>query len=286
MLTNGEGEGFDDPAFKPKRKNGRSKGKKGEREVAKLCAGWWTLLEPGCEFRSTPSSGGWATPQLRGHFKVAGDLTTTAKRWPFTVEVKRREAWVLARLYLAKPSPVWGWWKQACKAAQEEGRAPILFLRHNSPGGGHAPEWFVLLPDWLSELVPRLDNWSQMDAILAGMVSPMLTTWEALARVAPKAIIRACRAHASPPALAASPTLPKLMPSQPLPKPRKARQRPAQADASSPLGQYPNTAGGLTVQLQAIGVHLATPRRPRIAASSSTKPPKRRANASGPASSD
>lgn len=126
--------------------NGRSKGKGGEREAARLCAGWWSAIEPGVQFVSTPQSGGWATPKLRGAFKAAGDLMTTSVRWPFSVEVKRREGWSWATLLARKQSPVWGWWDQCLKAAGEEGRVPLLLLRHNSPSSHAQEPWHIGLP--------------------------------------------------------------------------------------------------------------------------------------------
>jgi hypothetical protein len=111
--------------------NSRAKGKRGERELARLLEAWWGKLEPGCEFRSTPSSGGWATPELRGHFLVAGDLVTTATRFPLTVECKLRESWSWAPLLAGRRSPVWGWWRQCERAALEEGRHPALFFRRS-----------------------------------------------------------------------------------------------------------------------------------------------------------
>lgn len=174
-----------------KRKNGRAKGKIAEREVAAMVAAWWAAVEPGCEFRSTPSSGGWATPQLRGHFKVAGDLTTTAKRWPFTVEVKRREAWNFANVSRGKASPVWSWWRQACKAADEESRVPILFLRKNS----RTPEWFVILPALGFDWVPHFDK---ADVPGPGCsIRSILTSWDVLRSLPLQRIIKACRAYVS-----------------------------------------------------------------------------------------
>jgi len=111
--------------------NSRAKGRRAEREVGKLLQQWWQQVEPGCQFCSTPSSGGWATPELRGHFKVSGDLTTTAQRFPWTVEVKFREGWSLENLERAKPSPVWGWWEQALEQAHEQRAWPMLWLRHS-----------------------------------------------------------------------------------------------------------------------------------------------------------
>src|SRR4051812_33410532 len=101
------------------RKNSRAKGNVAEREVAGLLKVWWLPVEPDAEFIRTPLSGGWGGPKLRGEFRASGDLMTTAKRFPFVVEVKRREAWVMKNVLKGQPSPVWGWWRQAQVAALE-----------------------------------------------------------------------------------------------------------------------------------------------------------------------
>lgn len=121
----------------------RGKGKNGEREVAKLLTAWWRQLEPTCIFHSTPQSGGWSSKDVRAEFKTSGDLVTTAKSFPFTIEVKRREQWVEHNLFLGKPSPVWGWWRQALGQAAEQGAGavPMLWLRHNRE------PWLVLVPE-------------------------------------------------------------------------------------------------------------------------------------------
>ena len=69
---------------------------------------------------------------MRGEFKVAGDLTTTAERFPFTIEIKRREGWSEQRLRMGSLSPVWGWWGQVVIAAKEEDRAPMLWFRKSN----------------------------------------------------------------------------------------------------------------------------------------------------------
>jgi hypothetical protein len=224
-----------------KRKNGRAKGAKAELEVARLCVVWWDQVEPGCQFKRTPGSGGWATPEVRGEFKVAGDLTTTAKRWPFTVEVKRREGWVLANLYAAKPSPVWKWWRQACAAASEEGRTPILFLRKNA----RVPEWFVMVPEQqFRDVVPRLCSPLFRPATtLVGDVQPLLTTWETLRSLPVRRIIKACRAVAS--TQADSKTISRFIREvttleqdvEPHPTERRRPRKPRQAGASSRAAQ-------------------------------------------------
>lgn len=123
-------------------KNGREKGAVAEREVAEIVRAWWSKLEPECRFVRTPSSGGWGTPELRGHFQAAGDLMTTAARWPFAVEVKRREKeWSLPSLLNGLPTGAWGWWRQAQAAALEQRGVPMLWMRKSKMG------WLVLVPE-------------------------------------------------------------------------------------------------------------------------------------------
>lgn len=175
--------------------NGRAKGKTGEREVAAFFAAWWGEHEPGCRFVSTPLSGGFSTPAVRGDMKVAGDLCTNAKQWPFTVEVKRREAFVLTRVFAGKPSPVWKWWRQAVRAAREEKRVPFLLFRKNRES-----EWMVMVPRRCFPKVPSFDNWevAPLHVDVAGVL-PLLTTWDAFRLSCPiKGIIKACRAYELP----------------------------------------------------------------------------------------
>lgn len=126
----------------------KHKGARGEIQVAKLLATWWAPIEPDARFKRTPLSGGWGDADTRGGFKVAGDICTTASRWPFTVEVKRREGWTFGTFASGKRSPVWGWWRQCIEQAGEEERIPMLWVRKNRQ------PWLVLLPERL--LVPIL----------------------------------------------------------------------------------------------------------------------------------
>jgi hypothetical protein len=109
----------------------RQKGKRAERDIAAKIQAWWRQVEPGCVYKPTPSSGGWASKDARGEFKTAGDLVTTAKRYPWTTEVKNREQWSVERFFEGNTSPVWGWWEQTVRQAKEEGREPMLFFRKN-----------------------------------------------------------------------------------------------------------------------------------------------------------
>lgn len=179
----------------PKKKgvNGRAKGKKAENEVAKIHVAWWGMHEPGTEFKSTPQSGGFSTPTVRAHFKMAGDLMTTSKIFPFVVEVKRREGFDIRNVYRMKPSPIWGWWRQAVAAARVQGGVPILWFRDGKKG--KTAEWFLMVPRFCFTSLPALDPWDQDLALIdTGGVWPMLTTWETLRDCMPiPAIIKACK---------------------------------------------------------------------------------------------
>lgn len=118
---------------------GRQKGSKAEREVAGKFRDWWGAVEPG-EFVRTPLSGGWGGVQTRAGFRASGDLMTTAPRFPFSVEVKRREGWSLPVLIAGRKSPVWGWWGQAIGQAKEMTCTPLLIFRKNRE------PWRVLIP--------------------------------------------------------------------------------------------------------------------------------------------
>ncbi len=147
------------------------KGRKGEREVARLCETWWKKVDKGCSFRRTPLSGGWADVEVRGHFKASGDLMTTSDNWPFTVEVKRREGFSIDNLFKGKRTPAWAWWVQTVTAAKEEDRVPMLWFRKN---GG---EWLIMLPlEYVSGLLgigaPDV-TWAQLD-VEYGDVMPVL----------------------------------------------------------------------------------------------------------------
>lgn len=117
----------------------RKKGNIAEREVAKLLEGWWAHVEPECKFVRTPLSGGWGGPQIRVGFKASGDLMTTAEKWPWTVEVKRREAWSWGQFIKGRPSPVWKWWEQSLVQGVEAGLEPMLWVRQSRK------PWAVLL---------------------------------------------------------------------------------------------------------------------------------------------
>ena len=112
---------------------GNPKGNGGEREAALLVQEWWRRLEPEAEFNRTPMSGGWrgGSDTARADLQLVGDLQTTAKRFPFCVEVKRRERWNVDRFLAGKVSPAWGWWRECLVDAAVAKKEPLLLLRRN-----------------------------------------------------------------------------------------------------------------------------------------------------------
>lgn len=118
---------------------GRAKGSKAEIEIAKRLKAWWSTFEP-AEFVRTPLSGGWGGKDLRAGFRASGDVMTTSEKFPFTVEVKRREGWAWSTLVAGRKCPVWGYWEQAVGQAKEMGGIPLLFFRKNRE------DWHLILP--------------------------------------------------------------------------------------------------------------------------------------------
>jgi hypothetical protein len=159
--------------------NVRDKGKTGEQEVAEMLASWWTQVEPDAIFKRTPGSGGWGgrgNAEARAGFKLTGDVMTTAKLWPFDVEVKRREMWDYDRFAQGRPSPVWSWWRQTqvsaltavrledpkTEAEMFKDREPMLWFRQNRR------PWHVLLR---KGFVDSLFRGRSVDTVLGFMCS-------------------------------------------------------------------------------------------------------------------
>jgi len=124
-----------------------SKGSTAELEVRRLLEAWWRQLEPEIEITRTPGSGGWRHAAKWG--AKADLMVREAPRFPFAIEVKRREGWSPRELYAGRPCPVWKWWAKTCQDAATIGpdRVPMLWARRNRE------PWIVLVPaKWWAEL--------------------------------------------------------------------------------------------------------------------------------------
>lgn len=123
---------------------------------------------------------------MRGNYRVAGDISSTSTSWPFTVEVKRREAWSMTNLVAGRPSPVWEWWEQTVKAAREEDGIPMLWLRRSKM------PWMVLLPEDIAAPVLSIASadiyWAyraKLDRLHSTGVHPIGYLGEKLIKTAP-----------------------------------------------------------------------------------------------------
>lgn len=135
------------------RKNSRTKGNRGELDVAQAFSKWSGEL-----VRRTPGSGGWGGAQ---DFGTTADLVCSKKAFPFHVEVKHREGWVLDDLVTGVRSnhdkSIVKWWEQcvtSCPTKHTLGtlvlaKLPLLVFRRN-----HQP-WLVMFP-WRDE---EMINW-------------------------------------------------------------------------------------------------------------------------------
>lgn len=183
---------------------GRPKGCKAEIEVAKIVEPWWSDFEPlapdghPIRFVRTPLSGGWGGKDTRSGFRASGDLMTTAAKFPFTVEVKRREGWSWKTLAEGARSPVWGWWKQAIEQAREMNAVPMLWFRKNRE------PWHVMIPMslWMCPFVvgrrQPVYAWYPREVRERASVHPIVLTKEAFLEEGPKAWAAAARSFAMP----------------------------------------------------------------------------------------
>ena len=113
------------------RKNSRTKGNSYELRIAKAFAQW-----SGEHIRRTPQSGGWSNAK----FGVSADLVCDNPKWPFSVEVKKREGWHLDDLITGiRPDDsrsIEAWWKQTVDSCPKKGytTTPMLvFARNRGP---------------------------------------------------------------------------------------------------------------------------------------------------------
>lgn len=113
------------------RKNSRVKGSRAELDVAAMFSRWC-----GEEVRRTPLSGGWSSAK----FGVTADLVCANPAFPYSVEIKHREGWVLDDLVTGArrehDKSIVQWWKQCVESCPKETRA---WRRKGALGAG-APE--------------------------------------------------------------------------------------------------------------------------------------------------
>lgn len=106
--------------------NGKQKGAKFERDIAKLLSEWW-----GEDFNRVPMSGGldWQKDN-----RVTGDIVPPPDSdFPYTVECKKREGWDFEQV-IKGTGEVADWWKQCTNDAKKVDKIPLLiFSKNRSP---------------------------------------------------------------------------------------------------------------------------------------------------------
>lgn len=110
----------------------KDKGDRGEYAVRDLLEEWW-----GSDFAKTPKSGGFSTKKFRRDWNAEADVVTPDPTFPFAVEVKWQEKWILDDLLTRPKSKIWDWWEQA-KGQSEDKLTLLVFKRNFKP-------WFYMM---------------------------------------------------------------------------------------------------------------------------------------------
>jgi len=110
-------------------KKSRRKGSNNERAMAKKFESWWGSGS----WARTPMSGGWATAAVREDFQTCGDIITTARDFPFCVELKKHEGWTLDQVIHNDKCIVFDWWKQVTAETPSYGVSLLVAGRNHIP---------------------------------------------------------------------------------------------------------------------------------------------------------
>lgn len=136
------------------RKNSRVKGTRAELDVAEMFSRWC-----GEVVRRTPGSGGWSNAK----FGVTADVVCANKAFPYHVECKHREHWVLDDLVTGArrehDKSIVQWWKQCVESCPKSRRfhgsgdveldkEPLLVFRRNRQ------PWLVMMRSELDSPAP------------------------------------------------------------------------------------------------------------------------------------
>lgn len=148
--------------------NGKEKGNRAERAVAKLFASWW-----GADFARTPQSGGFRTQKFRQDWNAEGDLVTPDESFPFSVECKWHEDWTLDKLITAtEKTEIWQWWKQTLDQTADDKIPLLVFKRNNMP-------WYYMTLSKHSHDIPGrflVTTDPDLSSVTVGLLSDLFAT--------------------------------------------------------------------------------------------------------------
>lgn len=112
-------------------KKSKNKGATFERKVAKILQEYWSQVSPGCSFRRTPGSGGWARSGGNlDKFGSAGDCVCDDTTFPWCLEMKHYASYDVEKLLNGKNATIMQWWDQA-DGETPEGKSPLLIMKRN-----------------------------------------------------------------------------------------------------------------------------------------------------------
>ena len=149
--------------------NGRQKGARGERQVKLMLQKWW-----GGKFFRSPGSGAFATRGFSSKVAdMSGDIVTTDPTFPFSVECKWREDWLLEQLLTAKKCVIHAWWQQTLQQTPSDKIALLIFKRNNS-------QWYYMMlsKTWCS-FMSASDVWENTfiyKNVTIGVLSDLMST--------------------------------------------------------------------------------------------------------------
>ncbi|MCF6205304.1 MAG: hypothetical protein L3J47_00220 [Sulfurovum sp.] len=115
-----------DPKRVASGKKSKRKGSSQELKLAKAFQKWWGEGQ----FARSPGSGGWGRPQNRDGFNASGDIITTARDFPWCIEIKHVEGWTLDQLLLNEGCMIHGWWQQTVEETPVLLRPLLLFKKN------------------------------------------------------------------------------------------------------------------------------------------------------------
>ena len=134
--------------------NSKSKGKRGEREAAKLLEAWW-----GGHFCKTPDSGAFMTVHTKEMINsgndVSGDLICPSD-FPFCVEVKRRKDIDLFKCIRSYDETdgdhLASWWQQCKRDSAHSNKIPLLMFKADRK------RWYCGIPEDFHRAFIRKDE--------------------------------------------------------------------------------------------------------------------------------
>lgn len=145
--------------------NSRAKGVRAEQQARVLFEEWW-----GSKMFRTPSSGAFSTRTKV--VEMSGDIGSKDPLFPFCVECKHHEEWVVEQLLTIKSCPIHDWWKQTLYQTPSHKIPLLVFRRSRHP-------WFFLMHSKVlmsKDVSMDWDKTFMYKDVVIGLLSDLLET--------------------------------------------------------------------------------------------------------------